>query len=67
MYIHFFYKLIFVILTVLFFLFPFLSENPSRQRFKPAVFTVLSGIYTPLYIFLNFPVSMCFFYFLGAL
>jgi hypothetical protein len=56
-------RLKFVTLTV--FLFGFFIGIPSKHRFNP-VEIGLSGIYTPLYIFLNFPVSTPFLSFFGA-
>ena len=46
-------------------LFPFFIGIPSRHKFKPA-FAIFSETSTPLYILFHFPVSIFFFYFLGA-
>lgn len=53
------------LVTFIVFLFGFFMGIPSKHRFKP-VEMGLSGIYIPLYMRLNFPVSMFFLYFLGA-
>lgn len=44
----------------------FLRATPSKVRLSPGVASFY-GTSTPLYIFLNFPVSTFFFSFLGAL